>query len=167
MKASSSWPRPSREFVPDSGRKHSTCQLDANGKLAAPSHGGPHAQHRSPFLSRVLVAARGGASVGRAGEAQRPWSQADVVALTEQLSTALDELLAVSGLRAQQPRVAVMRKRVASGYDREVSQPFFEQVAELREEIAAYAGESWLPDTTRKKPRHVRALFDRLARYYP
>ena len=115
-------------------------------------------------FSLLLVAA---ASVGRAGEAQRPWSQADVVALTEQLSTALDELLADPGLRAQQPRVAERRKRVASGYDREVSQPFFEQVAELREEIAAYAGESWLPDTTRKKPRHVRALFDRLARYYP
>lgn len=135
-------------------------------------------------ISLLLVAAP---SVGQAAEPQPSWSQAEVVSLTEQLSAALDALLADPGLRAQQttayqqrrheaaivtvkqlqPRVAELRKRVDSGYDRERSRPFFEQVAELREEVAAYASESWLPDATRKKARRVRALFDRLARNYP
>jgi hypothetical protein len=135
-------------------------------------------------LSLLIVSA---ASVGRTVEVQQPWSQAEVVALTEQLSAALDELLADPGLRAKQttayqqrkheaaivtvkklrPRAADLRKRVASGYDRDATQPYFEQVAELREEIAAYAAESWLPDSARAKVVHVRAVFDRLARYYP
>jgi len=131
----------------------------------------------------LLVA---GASAAWSDETQRPWSQTEVVALTEQLSAALDALVADPGLNAEQatayqqrsheaaiatvkqirPRVAELRKRVASGSDREVSYAYFEQVADLREEVSAYAGEAWLPDATRSKARRVRALFDRLARYY-
>lgn len=135
-------------------------------------------------LSLLIVAA---AAVGRADAARQPWSQAEVVGLTEQLSKALDELSADPGLHAQQttayqqrkheaaiaavkqlrPRVADLRERVASGSDRDATRPYFDLVAELREEIADYAAESWLPDSTRAKAVHVRAVFDRLARYYP
>lgn len=138
----------------------------------------------SCFALPLLVVA---ANAAWADETPRPWSQAEVVALTEQLSAALDELVSDPGLDAQQatayqqrnhqaaiasvkrvqPRVVELRKRVASGSDRDGSYPYFEQVAELREEIFEYAGEAWLPDTTRMKARRVRGLFERLARYYP
>lgn len=135
-------------------------------------------------LTLVVVMA---ASLAWADAAQRPWSQPEVLALTEQLSTAIDELLADPGLRepqssvyqqrnydaaiatmkAVQPRVAELRRRLASGSDLEGSRPYFDRVAELREEIASYAEEAWLAETTRAEVRRVRALFDRLARYYP
>jgi hypothetical protein len=135
-------------------------------------------------LSLLLVA--GGGSVGWAAGAQTPWNSADVVALTEQLSAALDDLLVDSGLRAEQPTafqerkheaaistlkqlrpgVADLRRHVAGDSDPDGSRPYFEQLDELREEIASYAEESWLPDATRAKAKRVRTLFDRLARYY-
>jgi hypothetical protein len=134
-------------------------------------------------LSLLLVA---GVSVGRSAEAQTPWNPADVIALTEHLSAALDELLVDPGLGAEQttafqqrkheaaiatlkrvrPGVAELRRRIAAGSDLDGSRPYFEQVVELREEIAGYAEESWLPDATRAKAKRVRTLFDRLARYY-
>ena len=120
------------------------------------------------------------------GWAPLPWNSSEVVAITEKLSTTLRELLADPGLRAQQttayeqrhhevaiavvkqvqPRVAELRKRVVSSQDREVSRPYFERVAELREEIAIYAEQSSLPDATREKANRARALFDQLARFY-
>ena len=126
------------------------------------------------------------APVGRGAEAKLAWSQADVVALTHQLYEALGDLLADPGLRAEQvsayqqrqheaaittvkemqPWVAELRKRVAAGYDLEESRPFFERVAELRPDVAAYAGQSWLPEPTRKRAAAVRSLLDRLSRYY-
>ena len=135
-------------------------------------------------FSLLLVAA---VSEGSASDVRPPWSQAEVVALAQQLSVALDALLADPGLRAAQttayqqrsheagiatveqlrPRVADLSKRLAAGSDRDATQPYFDQVAELREEIAAYAAESWLPDSTRTKAVRVRELFERIARYYP
>jgi hypothetical protein len=134
-------------------------------------------------LALLLWAA---ASVGWAAEEQQLRGSADVIALTDRLSVAIDELLADPGLRAEQttayqqrkheaaiatlkqvrPRVAELRKRVAASSDPEASRPYFERGADLRGEIASYAEESWLPDATREKARHVRALFDRLAKYY-
>lgn len=127
-----------------------------------------------------------GLSVARAAEAQPAWSPADVVALSEQLSAALEELLRDPGLRAPQttafqqrkheaavatlkrvgPAVDDLRKRIVAGSDLEGSRPYFEQVDEARAEIASYAEESWLPDATRTKVKNVRALFDRLASFY-
>jgi hypothetical protein len=138
---------------------------------------------RFAALALGLVTA---APVGWGAEAKLAWSQADVVALTHQLYEALGDLLTDPGLRAEQasayqqrqheaaittvkelqPRVAELRKRVAAGYDLEESRPFFERVAELRGEIAAYAGQSWLPEPTRKRAAVVRSLLEELSRYY-
>jgi hypothetical protein len=140
--------------------------------------------HRPVLALTIVVVAA--ASLAWAEGSQKPWSQTEVLALTEQLSTALDELLADPGLREPQssvyqqrnydaaiatvkrvePRVADLRRRLASGSDLDGSRPYFDLVAELREEIAAYAEETWLADSTRDKVRHVRELFGRLARYY-
>ena len=142
------------------------------------------------FVLRSLLAlpivAVAAASVAWAEGAQRPWSQPEVLAPTEELSTALDELLAdpelrepqssvyqqrnfdaaIATVKEVQPRVADLRRRLASGSDLDGSRPYFDLVAELREEIASYAEETWLSDTTRVKVRRVRELFRRLERYY-
>lgn len=138
------------------------------------------------FLALALLLVVAGESVGWAAEARTPWSGSDVVALTEQLSTALDRLLADPGLRAAQttafqqrkheaaistltqvrPGVAELRRRIMSGADLDGSRPYFELVEEQRAEIASYAEESWLPDSARAKAKRVRTLFERLAQYY-
>lgn len=131
----------------------------------------------------ILLAAH----TASADESQSAWNQVEVLSITAELSGALAELVSDPGLDAQQatayqqrnheaaiatvkrvkPRVEDLRRRVASGEGREATTPYFERVSELREDIAAYAEEAWLPEATRARAQRVRALFDRLAGFYP
>jgi hypothetical protein len=106
--------------------------------------------------------------------------------LVARLSKALDELLADPGLAARQPTamqqreldaaiasareslrlVKDLKRRLAGGYSVDDSRPFWDQIAALRQDISAYAGHSWLPESARVKAEAAGGLMDELASLY-
>ncbi len=114
------------------------------------------------------------------------WDAKAVAATSDQLVQALDALLADPKLDAQQATAMQQReheaaistarrlrdllvdynRRIAAGYSREDSRPFWDQIDLLRGDIQAYARNSWLPAVTSRKADRVSELFDQLAHYY-
>lgn len=114
------------------------------------------------------------------------WDQQKVVKTAADLERALKALLADPELNSQQAtamqqrehaaavstarhmlgRVDTLRRKLAARYTREESLPFWEQVAELRGDIQAYARHSWLPPATAERAQRTGELADTMARYY-
>jgi hypothetical protein len=114
------------------------------------------------------------------------WDPERVAGVSGRLVAALDELLADPGLAAQQATAMQQReheaaissirqlakltrdlkKRLDAGYQRDETRPFFDQIELLRGDIAAYARQSWLPESTRSKVEKARDLLESLAGYY-
>ena len=73
---------------------------------------------------------------------------------------------AISTVRQVRQLVEPLRRRLASGYTRDETEAFWEQIAELRGDVQAYARHSWLPEPTRERAARVGELFDALGHYY-
>jgi hypothetical protein len=114
------------------------------------------------------------------------WKQEDVTATVTSLIHAIDVLLADPGVRPRQATAIQQRqhdaavssarqivtyakelkRRLEAGYERDESYPFYERIAVLDDDIAAYSKHSWLPEEARKKANRAGGLLDKLARYY-
>lgn len=114
------------------------------------------------------------------------WDQQKVAKTSRGLQRALDALLADPGLGAEQSTAMQQRefaaaittvqevsrindelsRRLASGYDREETQAFWDQINELRGDISTYARRAWLPGGTRVRANRAAGLLDELATYY-
>jgi hypothetical protein len=135
---------------------------------------------RLAFLPFVVLLATASASA-------HEWDQKTVSGTTGQLIEALDALLADPQLDAKQATAMQQReheaailtagqvksllvdykRRIDTGYDRDDSRPFWDQIDLLRGDIQAYARHSWLPPSTDEKADRASELFDQLAHYYP
>lgn len=89
--------------------------------------------------------------------------------LNSQQATAMQQrehIAAVASARQLLACIETLRSKVAAGYDRDESWPFWEQCEELRGDIRAYARHSWLPEATSKRADAAQQLLDKLDRYY-
>ncbi len=114
------------------------------------------------------------------------WSQQQVVQTAADLERALKALLADPELNSQQAtamqqrehtaavssvrhmlgRIDTLNRKLAAGYTRDESLPFWDQVAELRGDVQAYARHSWLPPATAERAQRAGDLLDTMARLY-
>lgn len=140
----------------------------------------------NPILSSALLCVTA-LSLGAPAAAQPlEWNQGEVVQTTADLDLALKALLADPELKSQQAtamrqrehtaavatvrqmlgRVDTLKRKLDVGYTRDESLPFWEQVAELRGDIQAYARNSWLPPDTAALAQRAGDLLDTMAHYY-
>ena len=114
------------------------------------------------------------------------WNQQKVTEVCVDLDHAIDALLADPELNSKQATamqqrehtaavasarqlrgcIDTLRRKLAAGYSRDESLPFWEQCTELRHDIRGYARHSWLPPATAERAERASSLADTLGRYY-
>jgi len=135
-------------------------------------------------LCAVLLCAAGLGHV--AGAAERGWNQQQVTQTADDLVQALKAMLADPELNSEQAtameqrehtaaistakqileRTDQLKRRLASGYTKDETQPFWDGIAALRGDIQAYSRHSWLPEATAARADKAGDLLDDLGRFY-